>query len=215
MFYQIINEAQQKGLGEFGKIAGKQIIDSTKAVNQLNESIASLKGVREKFRTSPMITGGGQTLQQTKQFAFQILDELNLLTGEEREKLENTQDIKAALNRATLDALGGSLGAQISDGDRAFIAEAFGQLGQRPEAVVQIYDRIIAAKERELENERRLGRASIQAVETGDPQIFFKELSREFTPIEPTPQLAPIQPPQPVGPEQTTSGGTTYRLIQE
>lgn len=170
---QVINAAQEKGLGEFGKIAGKQIFDSATAVNQLEGTIKNLENVKATFATKDLIAGGGTVLQAGTQIAFEVLDGLNILTPEERTRLKDTQSIEAALNNTTLDALGGSLGAQISDGDRAFIAKAFGRLAQQPEAVVDIYDRIIGIKKRELERQRKLGKASIQAVQEGDPSIFY------------------------------------------
>lgn len=130
----IEDKGSLKGAEELGKLDAKQVDEWRKAGDQAEKALSNLDRM-EKAAIGGVYSGpqAGSTL-----VIANFLDSLGLLQGEALEKLTRSASYDKTAKESVLQAIGGSLGNQVSDADRKFIEAIVPQLATNPQAKIEL-----------------------------------------------------------------------------
>jgi hypothetical protein len=130
----IEDKGSLKGAEELGKLDAQQVDEWRKAGDQADRALSNLDRM-EKAAIGGVYSGpqAGSTL-----VIANFLDSLGLLQGEALEKLTRSASYDKTAKESVLQAIGGSLGNQVSDADRKFIEAIVPQLATNPQAKIEL-----------------------------------------------------------------------------
>jgi hypothetical protein len=153
----------QKGVGEYYKATGESIapggksnVSAAGAQEALNSSVEALQAINNGAR------------QGIAQPAMQVLRKLGAELGMQNSETAPTDALTAAVKSSVFKDLGG-LGAQVSDGDRKFVAEFTGDLATDPMAMKRMMALRIAAQIKKINTHNKV--VSSFATKADDPTI--------------------------------------------
>lgn len=118
-----VNEQQASHFAYGGK--GREDADA------IEKSMQTTQETLQALTRNPAMGAGAEGFQVLRKWA-------EVLGADMKDITTNTEQMKMLLGERALAALGGKLGAQVSDADRKFIMENLGQINSDPEAVRRI-----------------------------------------------------------------------------
>lgn len=118
-----VNEQQAGHFAYGGK--GREDADA------IEKSMQTTQETLQALTRNPAMGAGAEGFQVLRKWA-------EVLGADMKDITTNTEQMKMLLGERALAALGGKLGAQVSDADRKFIMENLGQINSDPEAVRRI-----------------------------------------------------------------------------